>query len=96
MGKKNKKSKFAAVETGPILRWMVCQDGDVHVVGPCPRCFESTGGWLMGTSGTVSEGITRAQCSDCDEIVDYYVDPETEQVWKAQAIPEPVDAACAS
>jgi hypothetical protein len=96
MGSKHKKTKVARVETGPILHWMACEHGDVHVFGPCPRCFYTKGGWLLGTSGTVSEGITRAKCADCGESIDYFVDPTTHQMWQAQAIREPVKATCAS
>lgn len=97
MGKKRHKkgTKVAAAGTGPVLRWMVCGDGDIHVFGPCPRCFNSNGGWLLGTSGVVAAGITRARCADCGETVDYFVDPEAQQMWKAQAIPEPSKVTCA-
>ena len=96
MGNKHKRTKTTKAATGPTLRWLVCEDGDVHIVGPCPRCFQSSGGMLIGTSETATGGITRAECADCGETIDYYVDPENQQIWKAQVIREPVNATCAS
>jgi len=97
MGKKNKRTK--AVEkaaTGPTLRWLVCEDGDVHIFGPCPRCFHTSGGMLLGSTSTASRGIARAKCAECGETIDYFVDPQQQQMWKAEAIREPVNATCAS
>jgi hypothetical protein len=97
MGKKNKKTKVEAkTATGPTLRWLVCEDGDVHIIGPCPRCFHTGGGMLLGSTLTASRGIARAKCTDCDETIDYFVDPQQQQMWKAEAIREPVNATCAS
>ena len=96
MGNKRKKTKVARVETGPILRWMACQHGDVHVVGPCPRCFHTSGGMLLGSSLAAHGGITTAKCTECGETIDYFVDPQQQQMWKAEAIREPVNATCAS
>jgi hypothetical protein len=68
MGKKNKRTKVEAkAATGPTLRWLVCEDGDVHIFGPCPRCFHTSGGMLLGSTLTASRGIARAKCTDCDE-----------------------------
>jgi len=97
MGKKSKRTKVEAKSaTGPTLRWLVCEDGDVHIFGPCPRCFHTNGGMLLGSSSTASRGIARAKCTDCDEAIDYFVDPQQQQMWKAEAIREPVNATCAS
>jgi hypothetical protein len=96
MGKKNKKSKTEKTATGPILRWLACEDGDVHIFGPCPRCFHTSGGMLLGSSSTVSKGIARVRCTDCDETIDYFVDPQQQQMWRAEAIREPVNTASAS
>ena len=96
MGKKNKKIKVEKAATGPTRRWLVCEDGDVHIFGPCPRCFSTSGGMLLGSTLTSSRGIARAQCSDCGETIDYFVDPQQQQMWKAEAIREPVSTTCAS
>ncbi|MBN2099681.1 MAG: hypothetical protein JW753_08805 [Dehalococcoidia bacterium] len=96
MGKKNKKSKTEKTVTGPTLRWLICEDGDVHIFGPCPRCFSTNGGMLIGSSLTASKGIARAHCSDCGETIDYFVDPQQQQMWRAEAIREPVNTASAS
>ncbi len=96
MGKKNKKTKVEKTVTGPTLRWLVCEDGDVHIFGPCPRCFSTSGGMLIGSTLTASKGIARVRCTDCDETIDYFVDPQQQQMWKAEAIREPVGTAPAS
>ena len=75
---------------GPKLRWFVCDDGGVHVFGPCPRCFQISGGVLLGSTLPGSRAIARAACTECGETVDYFVDPQQQQVWKAEAIREPV------
>lgn len=96
MGKKNKRTKVVQAATGPTLRWLVCEDGDVHIFGPCPRCFHTSGGMLLGSTSTASRGIARAKCTECGETIDYFVDPQQQQMWKAEAIREPVNATCAS
>jgi len=50
---------------------------------------------LMGSTLTACKGIARAQCSDCGETIDYFVDPQQQQMWKAEAIREPVNTASA-
>lgn len=96
MGKKTKKTKVEKTATGPTLRWLVCEEGDVHVFGPCPRCFHTSGGMLLGSTLTASRGIARVTCTDCDETIDYFVDPQQQQMWKAEAVREPVGTASAS
>ena len=99
MAKKNKKTKVEKAEraaTGPILRWLACEDGDVHIFGPCPKCFSTNGGMLIGSTLTASKGIARVKCTDCDETIDYFVDPQHQQMWKAEAIKEPVGTASGS
>ncbi len=78
---------------GPTLRWFVCEDGGVHVFGPCPRCFQSAGGMMLGSALPESGGIARARCAECGEAIDYFIDPRQQQVWKAEAIREPVGTA---
>jgi hypothetical protein len=88
-------AKPAAAEkpaAGPTLRWFVCEDGGVHVFGPCPRCFQSGGGMMLGSTLPESRGIARARCTECGETMDYFIDPRQQQVWKAEAIREPVGA----
>ena len=75
---------------GPTLRWFVCEDGGVHIFGPCPRCFQSGGGMMLGSTLPESRGIARARCTECGETMDYFIDPRQQQVWKAEAIREPV------
>ncbi len=75
--------------TGPALRWFVCEDGGVHVFGPCPRCFQTSGGMLLGSTLPECKGIARARCTECGETIDYFVDQQHEKVWKAEAIREP-------
>ncbi len=62
MGKKNKKTKVEKTATGPTLRWLVCEDGDVHIFGPCPRCFQHQ--WRHAV-GLDSDGVQR----DCQSQV---------------------------
>jgi hypothetical protein len=96
MGKKNKKIKAEKSATGPTLRWLVCEEGDVHIFGPCPQCFSTSGGMLLGSTLAGSGGIARARCTECGETIDYFVDPEKRQMWKAEAVREPVSTTCAS
>ncbi|MDM7999711.1 MAG: hypothetical protein QUS33_06860 [Dehalococcoidia bacterium] len=93
MGKKSKKTRVEKTATGPMLRWLVCEEGDVHVFGPCPRCFSTSGGMLIGSTLAASRGIARAQCTDCGESIDYFVDPQQKQMWKAEPIREPAGTA---
>lgn len=96
MGKKNKRTKVEKAPTGPILRWLACEDGDVHIFGPCPRCFHTSGGMLLGSTSPACRGIARAKCTECNETIDYFVDPQQQQMWKAEAIREPVNTTFAS
>lgn len=95
MSKKNKKAKVENASAGPTLRWLVCEEGGVHIFGPCPRCFSTDGGMLIGSSLKSHRGIARAHCADCGETIDYFVDPQTQQMWKAEAIQEPVGTTAA-
>ncbi len=78
---------------GPALRWFVCERGDIHVFGPCPRCFQTNGGMVTGSALPESRGIARATCTECGETIDYFVDSQHQQAWKAEAIREPAGTA---
>lgn len=71
-----------------IMRWLTCGGGNVHIVGPCPFCFETIGGLLMGTVSKNQKGRTTARCLDCGKSMDYYVDAQEERIWRL----EPVEA----
>jgi len=70
------------------LRWLVCGGGNLHIVGPCPSCYSTQGGMILGTVASTFKGRISAKCVDCTTIVDYYVDANEEKIWKL----EPVEA----
>ena len=70
------------------VRWMVCGAGNVHIVGPCPNCYATHGGLLLGTVASTYKGRITATCLDCGKSVDYYVDAHEEKIWRL----EPVEA----
>jgi hypothetical protein len=70
------------------MRWLECGSGSVHVVGPCPDCYATQGGLLLGTVASSYKGRVTAQCLDCNRSVDYYVDAQEEMIWRL----EPVEA----
>ncbi len=61
------------------VRWLQCGAGNLHIVGPCPRC--DTGGLLVGTVAGTFKGRIAAKCADCGHGVDYYVDAGDGRVW---------------
>ena len=84
-------SHFDAVlrkEVHMTMRWLECGSGSIHVVGPCPDCYATQGGLLMGTVASSYKGRVTAKCLDCSRIVDYYVDAQEEMIWRL----EPVEA----
>ena len=70
------------------MRWLECGSGNVHVVGPCPDCYATQGGLLLGTVASSYKGRVTARCLDCQRSVDYYVDAQEEMIWRL----EPVEA----
>jgi hypothetical protein len=84
----SRKSNEARREVKMQLRWLVCGQGNVHIVGPCPDCYATEGGLLLGTVASTYKGRISANCVDCGKIVDYYVDASEGRIWKL----EPVDA----
>ncbi|RLC96091.1 MAG: hypothetical protein DRI40_04110 [Chloroflexi bacterium] len=70
------------------LRWLVCGAGNLHIVGPCPECYATQGGLLLGTVASTFKGRIPARCVDCGKVIDYYVDAQEEKIWKL----EPVEA----
>ena len=71
-----------------IMRWIACGAGNLHIVGPCPECYASEGGLLVGTVANTHKGRVHTVCLDCNMAVDYYTDAKEEKLWKL----EPVEA----
>jgi hypothetical protein len=71
-----------------VMRWLVCGAGSVHIIGPCPNCYASEGGLIMGTVALTYSGRVTARCLDCGNAVEYYVDANEEKIWRL----EPVEA----
>jgi len=63
------------------IRWLECGTGNLHIVGPCPRCGDRRGGLLLGTVAGTFRGRITAKCTDCNEAVDYYVDAHEGRIW---------------
>jgi len=68
------------------LRWLVCGSGNVHVVGPCPDCYATQGGLLLGTVASTYKGRIAARCVDCGKTEDYYVDANEGKIWRLDEI----------
>ncbi|MBL7119773.1 MAG: hypothetical protein ISS53_03715 [Dehalococcoidia bacterium] len=68
------------------LRWLVCGTGNVHVVGPCPNCFATQSGLLLGTVSSTYKGRVMAKCVDCGKTEDYYVDGNEGKIWRMDEI----------
>ena len=69
-----------------IMRMITCDAGNVHVIGPCPKCYDDQGGLLLGSVSNVFEGRVQTVCMDCSEAVDYYIDAKKEQLWKLEPV----------
>lgn len=69
-----------------IMRWLACGAGSIHIVGPCPDCYATQGGLLMGTVASTHKGRVTTICLDCNKTVDYYVDAHEEKIWKLDPI----------
>ncbi len=69
-----------------VMRWLECSGGNIHLVGPCPTCFEQGGGLIVGTVSSSYKGRITAKCFDCGEMQDYYVDAQEGKVWKLEEI----------
>ena len=69
-----------------VMRWLVCGAGSIHIVGPCPDCYASQGGLLLGTIATTYKGRVAAKCLDCGKSLDFYVDAQEEKIWKLEPI----------
>jgi len=68
------------------IRWLECGAGNLHIVGPCPRCGESRGGLVLGTVAGTYKGRVTARCTDCAEAVDYYVDAHEGRIWSLEPV----------
>ena len=69
-----------------IVRWISCEAGNVHVIGPCPKCYDTEGGLLLGTVANTYQGRVETICLDCDETVYYYFDAKEEKLWKLEPV----------
>ena len=69
-----------------IMRLIACKAGNVHVIGPCPNCYNAQGGLSLGTVANNFEGRVQTTCLDCDENVDYYIDAQKEKLWKLEPV----------
>ena len=68
------------------MRWLECGVGNVHLIGPCPECYETRGGLLVGTEANNYTGRVTTLCIDCGKEVDYYIDSHEKKVWKLEPI----------
>ncbi|MFC2018007.1 hypothetical protein ACFLTQ_01730 [Chloroflexota bacterium] len=68
------------------MRLIACGVGNVHVIGPCPKCYDAQGGLLLGTVANTYEGRVQTICLDCDETVDYYINAQKEKLWKLEPV----------
>jgi hypothetical protein len=68
------------------MRWLECSSGSIHIVGPCPECYTTQGGLIMGTVSSSYKGRVTAKCLDCGKSVDYYVDATEGKIWKLEAM----------
>ena len=68
------------------LRWLVCGAGNLHIVGPCPDCYASQGGLLLGTVASSFKGRVSAKCLDCGKVEDFYVDAQEEKIWRLEPV----------
>ncbi len=69
-----------------VMRWLECSGGSVHIAGPCPNCYASQGGLLMGTVSGAYKGRVTAKCVDCGTVIDYYVDAAEGKIWRMEAV----------
>ena len=68
------------------IRLLACGAGNTHLIGPCPNCYVSQGGLLVGTIPDTHKGRVIATCLDCGSMADYYVDAKAEQIWKLEPV----------
>jgi hypothetical protein len=73
------------------MRWLECGAGSVHIVGPCPDCYATQGGMLLGTVAGTYKGRVTGRCLDCNKVLDYYVDASEGKMW----LMEPIEAKAA-
>ena len=91
----NQRTAVAVVDERPqrtqetSMRWFMCGADDyLHVVGPCPRCWDDKWGLLLGTMTRNFNGRTTTACAACGERVDYYVDAQQQTLWKMEEVEE--------
>jgi len=68
------------------LRWLVCGSGNAHIIGPCPDCFSTQSGLLLGTVAGSYKGRVTARCVDCGRAEEYYVDAGEERIWRLEEV----------
>lgn len=73
-------------EVRMTMRWLECGAGSIHIVGPCPDCYATQGGLLLGTAAGTYRGRLTARCIDCGKAIDYYVDSPEGRIWMLQPI----------
>jgi hypothetical protein len=68
------------------MRWLECGSGSVHIVGPCPECYATQGGLILGTVSGTYRGRITAKCLDCGKTIDYYVDATEGKIWRLDEV----------
>ena len=69
-----------------IIHWIKCGGGAIHIIGPCPYCYDTKDGLLVGSMGNTYKGRVTAECQDCNKTIDYYVDVKEEKIWKLEPL----------
>jgi len=69
-----------------IMRWLACGGGNIHIIAPCPHCYTTQQGLLIGTTSSIHKGRVMAECLDCHKTIDYYVDAREKKIWKLQPV----------
>ena len=68
------------------MRCLDCGVVHMHIIGPCPSCFTTQDGLLMGTVTSNYKGRVTAECIDCNKTFDFYVDAQERNIWKMELI----------
>ena len=69
-----------------IVRWVICETGKLHIFANCPSCYSIQGGLLVTTVQGNFMGTITAECTDCSESIDYYIDVRENGIWRMEAV----------
>ena len=68
------------------MRYLNCGLVHIHIIGPCPYCFTTQDGLLIGTVNVNYKGVVTAKCMNCSKTGDFYVDAQEKKIWKMELI----------